>query len=309
MYLGFRKYLWTSLFSSLDVEGGLHTHESALLVGGRDGGKSVIAMFSSSRHKSLLRAGSTLCCRFCRVVEPQKNTNVGYKGVFGEGIVRPRMDFVPPSTWHMLYARSSFAFSSSSSNDPYRGDGRDASETKEKKKKTIRVVFVEKTGEEIAVDATVGESVMEAAHQNDVELEGTTCATKVLSDASRSLLLLSKRRRRLILIAHTCITHTPLFSSFLSRNDDNNTTRNAGACEGSLACSTCHVVVEDPEVFDKLPEACDDENDMLDLAFGLTETSRLGCQIIAKEDIDGIRVKIPAATRNFAVDGFVPKPH
>ena len=69
--------------------------------------------------------------------------------------------------------RSSFAFSSSSSNDPYRGDGRDASETKEKKKKTIRVVFVEKTGEEIAVDATVGESVMEAAHQNDVELEGT----------------------------------------------------------------------------------------------------------------------------------------
>ena len=64
----------------------------------------------------------------------------------------------------------------------------------------------------------------------------------------------------------------------LSRNDDtNNNTCNTGACEGSLACSTCHVVVEDPEVFDKLPEACDDENDMLDLAFGLTETSRLGC--------------------------------
>jgi ferredoxin-2, mitochondrial len=82
-----------------------------------------------------------------------------------------------------------------------------------------------------------------------------------------------------------------------------------GACEGSLACSTCHVIVEDKEMFDRLPEACDDENDMLDLAFGLTETSRLGCQIIAKEDIDGIRVKIPAATRNFAVDGFVPKPH
>ena len=81
---------------------------------------------------------------------------------------------VPPSTWHMHALRSSFAFSSSSSND-HRGDGRDASETKEKKKKkkTIRVVFVEKTGEEIAVDATVGESVMEAAHQNDVELEGT----------------------------------------------------------------------------------------------------------------------------------------
>ena len=80
---------------------------------------------------------------------------------------------VPPSTWHMHALRSSFAFSSFTSND-HRGDGRDASETKEKKKKkTIRVVFVEKTGEEIAVDATVGESVMEAAHQNDVELEGT----------------------------------------------------------------------------------------------------------------------------------------
>ena len=136
-------------------------------------GKSVKnAMMFSSRHKSLLlRAGSTLCCRFCRVVELTQNNNVLGGGVLGEGIVRPRMMLVPPSTWHMHALRSSFAFSSSSSND-HRGDGRDASETKEKKK-TIRVVFVEKTGEEIAVDATVGESVMEAAHQNDVELEGT----------------------------------------------------------------------------------------------------------------------------------------
>ena len=166
-------------------------------------------MFSYSRHtKSLLlrAAGSTLCCRFCRVVELTQNNNVG-GGVLGEGIVRPRMMMlVPPSTWHMHALRSSFAFSSFTSND-HRGDGRDASETKEKKKKTIRVVFVEKTGEEIAVDATVGESVMEAAHQNDVELEGTTCATKVLSDASRSLLLLLKRRRRLIIIAHIYNSH------------------------------------------------------------------------------------------------------
>ena len=48
---------------------------------------------------------------------------------------------------------------------------------------------------------------------------------------------------------------------------------------------------------------------MLDLAFGFTETSRLGCQVIAKEDIEGIQVRIPSATRNFAVDGHVPKPH
>lgn len=46
----------------------------------------------------------------------------------------------------------------------------------------------------------------------------------------------------------------------------------AGACEGSLACSTCHVIVEDQNLYDRLPEPEDDENDMLDLAFGLTET-------------------------------------
>lgn len=76
-----------------------------------------------------------------------------------------------------------------------------------------------------------------------------------------------------------------------------------------MACSTCHVVVEDQSYYDKLPEPDDDENDMLDLAFGLTDTSRLGCQVIAKEDLDGLRVKIPSATRNFAVDGHIPKPH
>ena len=82
-----------------------------------------------------------------------------------------------------------------------------------------------------------------------------------------------------------------------------------GACEGSLACSTCHVIVEDQDMYDRLPEPCDDENDMLDLAFGLTDTSRLGCQIRATPELDGLKVRIPAATRNFAVDGYVPKPH
>jgi 2Fe-2S ferredoxin len=70
-----------------------------------------------------------------------------------------------------------------------------------------------------------------------------------------------------------------------------------GACEGSLACSTCHVIV-DKEFFDKLPAASEDEEDMLDLAFGLTHTSRLGCQIILDSSMDGITVKLPAATRN-----------
>jgi 2Fe-2S ferredoxin len=70
-----------------------------------------------------------------------------------------------------------------------------------------------------------------------------------------------------------------------------------GACEGSLACSTCHVIV-DPEWFDSLDEATEDEEDMLDLAFGLTETSRLGCQIIVTDELDGITVTLPSETRN-----------
>lgn len=70
-----------------------------------------------------------------------------------------------------------------------------------------------------------------------------------------------------------------------------------GACEGSLACSTCHVIV-DSGWYKKLAEATDDEEDMLDLAFGLTETSRLGCQIVMTEALDGLVVKLPAGSRN-----------
>ncbi|KAJ7531785.1 hypothetical protein O6H91_14G058200 [Diphasiastrum complanatum] len=118
---------------------------------------------------------------------------------------------------------------------------------------TISVTFVDKDGDEKIINAPIGISMLEAAHENDVELEG--------------------------------------------------------ACEGSLACSTCHVIVMDEDYYGKLPEPADEENDMLDLAFGLTETSRLGCQVIAKPELDGMRLALPAATRNFAVDGHVPKPH
>lgn len=76
-----------------------------------------------------------------------------------------------------------------------------------------------------------------------------------------------------------------------------------GACGGSCACSTCHVIV-DPDYYDALPEPDDDENDMLDLAYGLTETSRLGCQIKMSKDIDGIRVALPAMTRNVSASDF-----
>ena len=74
-----------------------------------------------------------------------------------------------------------------------------------------------------------------------------------------------------------------------------------GACEGSLACSTCHVVV-DAAFYDQLPAATEDEEDMLDLAFGLTHTSRLGCQIMMNDSLEGLKIAVPGATRNMQVD-------
>jgi 2Fe-2S ferredoxin len=70
-----------------------------------------------------------------------------------------------------------------------------------------------------------------------------------------------------------------------------------GACEGSLACSTCHVIV-DGAWFSKLAKPTEDEEDMLDLAFDLQETSRLGCQLIMTDALDGLVVKLPAGSRN-----------
>jgi ferredoxin len=77
-----------------------------------------------------------------------------------------------------------------------------------------------------------------------------------------------------------------------------------GACGGSCACSTCHVIVEDPAVYGRLPEPSDDENDMLDLAFGLTETSRLGCQVEMRPEWDGLVVRLPSMTRNLQKSDF-----
>ena len=107
----------------------------------------------------------------------------------------------------------------------------------------IKVTFILQNGERETVDAPKGASILDVAHENDIDLEG--------------------------------------------------------ACEGSVACSTCHVVV-DPEYYDKLSEPTDEENDMLDLAFGLEETSRLGCQVELNKELDGITVKLPSATRTFS---------
>jgi 2Fe-2S ferredoxin len=104
-----------------------------------------------------------------------------------------------------------------------------------------RVTFVTQCGKRTEIDAPVGESLLEIAHRNGIDLEG--------------------------------------------------------ACEGSLACSTCHVIV-DPGYYDRLPEPEEDEDDMLDLAFALTHTSRLGCQVILTDELDGLTVTLPPATRN-----------
>ncbi len=107
----------------------------------------------------------------------------------------------------------------------------------------VKVIFVVK-GEKKEFEVPVGTTVLEAAHNNNIDLEG--------------------------------------------------------ACEGSLACSTCHVVVE-KDFFDKLDEPSEDEEDMLDLAFGLTPTSRLGCQITMTPELDGLTLVVPDETRNISV--------
>jgi ferredoxin len=74
-----------------------------------------------------------------------------------------------------------------------------------------------------------------------------------------------------------------------------------GACDASCACSTCHVIFEE-EIYNKLPEAKDEEEDLLELAFGLTPTSRLGCQVKIEKEFEGMKIFIPTATVNMHVD-------
>jgi ferredoxin len=71
-----------------------------------------------------------------------------------------------------------------------------------------------------------------------------------------------------------------------------------GACEGVMACSTCHVIV-DPEDFAKLAPASDEEEDLLDLASHAARTSRLACQIMLTEDIERLSVRIPLGATNW----------
>lgn len=107
----------------------------------------------------------------------------------------------------------------------------------------VKINFIHK-GEKKEFEVPVGTTVLEAAHNNELDLEG--------------------------------------------------------ACEGSLACSTCHVIVGQ-DFYEMLKEPSEDEEDMLDLAFGLTPTSRLGCQIVMTKELDGLTVTIPDETRNVSL--------
>lgn len=71
-----------------------------------------------------------------------------------------------------------------------------------------------------------------------------------------------------------------------------------GACEGNMACATCHVIFS-KDTFTKLPSASEDEEEMLDFVPYLTSCSRLGCQVILTDDLDGVEIKLPAGVTNF----------
>lgn len=135
---------------------------------------------------------------------------------------------------------------------------------------SIKIHFRDSKGELLkTVEANEGDDLLSIGQEHDIDLEGTYL----------SILLIGPE-----LIAD------PL-KHLLS-----------GACEGSVACSTCHVILS-PEYYDLLPEPEDDENDMLDMAFGLTDTSRLGCQVKLTRELDGMTATLPSATRNMFVDG------
>ena len=118
--------------------------------------------------------------------------------------------------------------------------------------KEVKFYWVTSENKEICVNGRIGETLLENAHRNSIDLEG--------------------------------------------------------ACDGSLACSTCHVILSN-NLYNLQPDPTPDEEDMLDLAFGLTPTSRLGCQIKVTQNMEDSRIQLPRASVNLYVDGHKPKPH
>lgn len=113
----------------------------------------------------------------------------------------------------------------------------------QEKQETVEINFIDRDGDLMKVKAKVGDTLLDVAKDNDVDLEG--------------------------------------------------------ACEGTLSCSTCHLLFKPEEMASlNLDEPSDEELDMLDLAYGLEDTSRLGCQILVTKDFQGITLTIPKAHRD-----------
>ncbi|CAH3035413.1 unnamed protein product [Pocillopora meandrina] len=111
------------------------------------------------------------------------------------------------------------------------------------KKDVVTVSFIDRDGDKMTVSAKIGDSLLDVAKDNDLDLEG--------------------------------------------------------ACEGTLSCSTCHLIFEPEEMKTlNLDDPSDEELDMLDLAYGLEDTSRLGCQIIVTKAFEGITLRVPKAHRD-----------
>ncbi len=146
----------------------------------------------------------------------------------------------------------------------------------------ISITFLQPDGQtRKTVEARVGESLLQTAHRNDIELEGACEGT-------------------LEFVWHCYYFYCSSLTDWTATCFPTH--------KGVCACSTCHLIFP-VAIYDSLPEPSEDEEDMLDMAFGLTETSRLGCQITVTEQMDGMLLEMPKATRNFYVDGHVPKPH
>ena len=137
------------------------------------------------------------------------------------------------------------------------------------------------SGEKVTVDAPTGDSMLEVAHANNIDIEGAQrrsfwrtsprgCARSWRSAAGSNCSVAE----------YADLVHA-----------------HAGACGGETACSTCHVILA-KEVFDALPEMTEAEEDMLDLAAGLKPTSRLGCQVIAAAALNGAEITMPKEVNN-----------
>ncbi|CAG2231576.1 ADX [Mytilus edulis] len=132
------------------------------------------------------------------------------------------------------------------------------------KKETICLYFMDRDGDRITVNAGVGSNLLDVAIDNDIELEEHTATAKV-GDNLLDIII-----------------------------DNDIDVDGFGACEGTLACSTCHLIFK-PDQYEQIHEKpTDEELDMLDLAFGLSDTSRLGCQVIVTKEMDGWEIEVPS---------------